>query len=95
MSIWIPDPENDPEEEAYLTYRLQQSIHLYEPGPNYRCVAEVAKYCYEHKTIDFHNPCDADSWSVLHYDEEADFRELHDHGGGDCMCFEGRDQNGF
>lgn len=26
--------------------------------------------------------------SVLHDDPEADFRERHWHGGGDCMCFE-------
>lgn len=29
--------------------------------------------------------------SVLHFDEEADFRERHWHGGGDCMCFEMED----
>jgi len=27
--------------------------------------------------------------SVLHWDEEAEFRQMHWHGGGDCMCFEG------
>src|SRR6185295_17894865 len=27
--------------------------------------------------------------SVLHDDPDADFREMHSHGGGDCMCFEG------
>jgi hypothetical protein len=26
--------------------------------------------------------------SVMHYDAEAEFRQMHDHGGGDCMCFE-------
>lgn len=26
--------------------------------------------------------------SVMHDDPESDFREMHDHGGGDCMCFE-------
>ncbi len=26
--------------------------------------------------------------SVLHDDPESDFREMHDHHGGDCMCFE-------
>ena len=29
--------------------------------------------------------------SVLHDDPESDFRQLHDHGGGDCMCFENED----
>jgi len=34
------------------------------------------------------------SWqrsSVMHDDPEADFRERHWHGGGDCMCFENED----
>ena len=26
--------------------------------------------------------------SVLHHDDEADHRQKHWHGGGDCMCFE-------
>ena len=29
--------------------------------------------------------------SVLHDDPEAEMRERHWHGGGDCMCFEGDD----
>ena len=29
--------------------------------------------------------------SVMHDDPEADFRQAHDHGGGDCMCFESED----
>lgn len=29
--------------------------------------------------------------SVLHDDPASDFRQLHDHGGGDCMCFERED----
>lgn len=32
--------------------------------------------------------CGLERWSVLHWDEEADFREAHYHDGGDCMCFE-------
>jgi hypothetical protein len=31
------------------------------------------------------------SYSVLHINAEADFRQLHNHGGGDCMCFENED----
>lgn len=90
--MFTPDPENlNQEEEAELTYRLQEAMHEFEPGPDGKCITETKKYCYEHQVIDWHNPCGSDRWSVLHYDEEADFRMAHDHGGGDCMCFEGRD----
>jgi hypothetical protein len=33
----------------------------------------------------------AQAASVLHDDPAADFRQAHDHGGGDCMCFESED----
>ena len=29
--------------------------------------------------------------STLHDDPESEFRQRHDHGGGDCMCFEDDD----
>lgn len=32
--------------------------------------------------------------SVMHDDPEAEFRERHWHGGGDCMCFE-NDPRGY
>lgn len=32
--------------------------------------------------------------SMLHDDAEAEFREMHDHAGRDCMCFE-TDPRGF
>lgn len=92
MSLFQPDPEAMPgeaEEQAELTYRLQESIHDFEPGPDGRCIAEARKFCYTHKIVDWCEPCGADKWSVLHWDEEAEFRERHWHGGGDCMCFEG------
>lgn len=33
--------------------------------------------------------------SVLHDDAESEFRQMHDHGGGDCMCFESEDGPSF
>jgi len=62
------------------------SIHTYEPDANGRCTSGWAN--------------DAGQWvpcrstqrsSTLHDDPDADFRERHDHGGGDCMCFENED----
>ena len=66
--MFTPDPEGDPEEEAELTYRLQMAMHDYNPGPNGKCIEEVQKFCYEHKRVDFHNPCNSPSYSVLHYE---------------------------
>lgn len=87
--IFEPDPEGIPEEEAELTYRLQESMHEFERGPNGKCIVEVRRFCYEHKVIDFHNACNADSWSTLHYDDNPQNEGgSHWHGGGDCMCFE-------
>jgi len=72
-NIFTPDPEGIPEEEAELTYRLQQSVHYFEAGPDGKCIAEAAKFCYEHKRTDFCRPCNGDSWSVLHYDERPEY----------------------
>jgi hypothetical protein len=86
--LFTPDPENNPEEEAELTYRLYRAVHsFYDPEDTGRCVEETEKYCYEHKKVDWHQPCGLPSYSVLHYDAFAD---AHYHGGGDCMCFENR-----
>lgn len=61
----------------------QRSIHTYEPDESGRCTSGWSN--------------DDGKWvqclstqrsSVLHDDLEAEFREMHDHGGGDCMCFE-------
>lgn len=85
--LFTPDPENlNQAEEEELTYRLMDAVHEFEEGPNGKCVAEVYKFCYEHEKSDTCQPCNADSWSVLHYRDDS-----HDHGGYDCMCFEGRD----
>lgn len=90
MNIFEADPENNPEEEAELTYRLQRSVHNFNPNAiSGRCIEEVERYCYEHQTIDWHHECGLPSYSVLHYDDNP-FSEgnAHWHGGGDCMCFE-------
>jgi hypothetical protein len=59
------------------------AVHTYEPDAEGRC------------TSGWYN--DRGRWiacssrqaeSTLHDDADADFREAHDHGGGDCMCFE-------
>jgi len=62
------------------------AIHTYEPDDTGRCTSGWTN--------------DSGKWiecrstqrsSVLHDDAEASFREMHDHGGGDCMCFEDED----
>jgi hypothetical protein len=64
--LFTPDPEGDPQEEADLTFRLLEAVHLFKRGPDGKCTERVRKFCYEHNVIDFHNPCRADRWSVLH-----------------------------
>lgn len=83
--MFTPDPENDPQEEAELTYRLQEAMHEFNPGSNGKCMEPARKFCYEHKVTDYHNPCNADKWSVLHYDD-APANHCGDY---DCMHFEG------
>jgi len=57
--------------------------HVFNPGEDGRCRFPIrpGKRCGS-----------SQGSSVLHIDAEADFRQLHNHGGGDCMCFE--DPNG-
>lgn len=86
-NILEPDPENlNQAEEVELTYRLLEAMHEYEPGPDGKCLAEARKFCYEHNKSDYCQPCGLSERSVLHY-----YDDTHDHGGRDCMCFEGRD----
>lgn len=60
--------------------------HVYDPGPSGRCQSGWVNVTGQWV------PCkSSQASSVLHYDEESDFREMHDHGGGDCMCFEGKE----
>ncbi len=55
-------------------------VHTYDPDSAGRCQGgwynEQGKWIYCHST---------QRSSVLHDDPEADFREMHDHGGGDCV----------
>ena len=86
MEMFTPDPEGIPEEEAELTYRLQQSIHdFYDPNNTGKCVEKTWKYCYEHKKSDNHQACGLPSYSVLHYDDSP----VNHCGDYDCMHFEG------
>lgn len=62
------------------------ALHTYEPDKDGRCTSgwytESGRYI----------PCrSTQRSSVLHDDPESDFRQMHDHGGGDCMCFEDPD----
>lgn len=85
------DPEEvGPEHPDDLNARMNfaESRHWYVNKLGYGpCEEPTRKYCYEHKEIDYHQECGADRHSVLHVD--GDDRMEHDHGGGDCMCFEG------
>lgn len=82
--------ERDPEEvgpESYEDVELRmdtmQSVHTYEPDAAGRCQARLIRHGVEGNTCG-----STQRSSVLHDDEEADHRERHYHGGGDCMCFE-------
>jgi hypothetical protein len=79
--------ERDPEEvgpehpdDLDLRMRVIENTHEFLMGGDGKC-SEIV-YRRDGKI----NRCNLDSWSVLHYDE---YREQHDHGGYDCMCFEG------
>jgi hypothetical protein len=59
------------------------SIHTFDPDPRGVCQGGWIN------AKGFWVPCrSTQRSSVLHDDPESDFREMHDHGGGDCMCFE-------
>jgi len=58
-------------------------VHTYDPDEEGRC--QGGWYSGSRWV-----PCGSTQRSsVLHDDPEADFRQRHWHGGGDCMCFEG------
>ena len=61
----------------------EQAIHTYRPGSDGRCTS--GWYNDQGKYIQCTS---SQRSSVLHDDCESDFRQSHDHGGGDCMCFE-------
>jgi len=62
---------------------MDEAIHTYEPDTEGRCTAGW----YNDRGL-WINCRSTQRSSVLHDDPEAEFRERHDHGGGDCMCFE-------
>ena len=68
------------------TDNWQSAIHTYAPGLFGRC--QNGWWNDDGKWIACLSPQRA---SVLHNDAEAEFRQMHDHGGGDCMCFEDED----
>jgi hypothetical protein len=57
--------------------------HTYEPDETGHCTSG-----WSNDNGEWVRCRSSQSSSVLHDDEEADFRERHWHGGGDCMCFE-------
>lgn len=67
-----------------------EAIHTYQPDDKGRC--RSGWYNDEGKWI---NCRSTQRSSVLHDDPEAEFRQMHDHSGGDCMCFEMDDGPSF
>jgi hypothetical protein len=66
------------------------AIHKYVPDADGRCTS--GWYNDQQEWV----PCGSSQRSsVLHDDPESEFRQMHDHGGGDCMCFESEDGPSF
>jgi hypothetical protein len=87
--LYERDPEEvGPEHPDDLDARMRfiEARHEFVGDARGRCVVEVQKYCNVHKVVDFHQFCNLFPSSILHIDDKLD---NHDHGGGDCMCFEG------
>lgn len=77
------DPEEvGPEHPDDLNARMNfvESRHWFE-GDGSSCTAPTRKFCYEHNVIDYHNPCNAQVSSVLHFD----YDNRHDM---ECHCNE-------
>jgi len=89
--LYERDPEEvGPEHPDDLKARMDfiEARHEFETSPlGYNCIVPVRRFCYTHNEVDDHNPCNLPRSSVMHFN---DFLDYHDHGGGDCMCFEGR-----
>ena len=64
------------------------AVHTYEPDDTGRCTS--GWYNDSGRWVDCRS---TQRSSTLHDDADADFRERHDHGGGDCMCFEAYDDD--
>lgn len=60
------------------------AIHTYDPDPSTR-KCQSGWLNDDGKWIECQS---TQRSSTLHDDPEAEFRQMHDHGGGDCMCFE-------
>jgi hypothetical protein len=99
MTMYERDPEEvGPESYADVELRMdmQDSIHEYDPDQSGRCQAMLIR----HGAVS--NRCNSTQRSsVMHANNdgcyrgccasEEDHRERHNHGGGDCMCFEWED----
>ena len=86
------DPEEiGPEHPDDLNSRMSfiESRHWYIEGNGDGCQEPTNRFCHTHDEVDYCRPCGATQSSVLHFD--MDERTAHDHGGGDCMCFENQD----
>lgn len=68
---------------------VYNAIHRFTPGPDGRCTGG-----WFNNASDWIDCRSRQRASILHDDPEAEFRQMHDHGGGDCMCFED-DPRGF
>jgi hypothetical protein len=83
--LYERDPEEvGPEHPDDLNARMNfiEARHEFEEGRDGKCCVVVGIDPYL---------CGKPSWSVMHIDDKLD---NHDHGGGDCMCFENRDYDG-
>lgn len=65
---------------------MTSAIHTYEPDADGRCTSG-----WSNDRGEWINCRSTQRASTLHDDAEAEFRQRHDHGGGDCMCFEMED----
>ena len=67
-----------------------EALHTYTPDAGGRCTS--GWYNRRDEWVECRS---TQRSSVLHDDAESEFRELHDHNGGDCMCFEDPDGPDF
>jgi hypothetical protein len=63
-----------------------EAIHIYDPDDTGKCQSG-----WYNDRGEWVSCGSRQKSSTLHDDLEADFRQKHDHGGGDCMCFEDPD----
>lgn len=91
------DPEEvGPESMEDITLRMdvQASFHEFNPGPDGRCTEHLVRHGVQGVVCG-----STQQFSYFHIDTRPCWRgccgsqqehsERHDHGGGDCMCFEG------